>query len=355
MSQNHISRQITVAEMSPHVHSFAPGENKVNKISEWLIKWIEKSLKSGKIKPYDLLPAKGDLAFHTGVSKGTIQNVFRLVEDYGLLESKQKIGTYIVDRTKRCNAKLTSKRELTVEAIKKYIKDNDYKIGDCLISIRKLGQIIGNSTATIRIAIGTLISENILKKENNVFVINRIDFDLQEIQAQTLVEKIADKIKAYIMQNFQSGEKLPANFELAEKFNVSIKTIHDSIKLLSKDGLLFTRRGQYGTVVVNSNNSNIPYHYERIETKIREYIRTNCEVGAKLPSILEFAKSYEVSAKTVKKALDNLADEGYVTFVRGRYGGTFVTDIPQGNDGYKWLAINPDFIPHTENRRILEN
>ena len=336
MSQNHISQQITVAEMSPHV----------NKISEWLIKWIEKSLKSGKIKPYDLLPAKGDLAFHTGVSKGTIQNVFRLVEDYGLLESKQKIGTYIVDRTKRCNAKLTSKRELTVEAIKKYIKDNDYKIGDCLISIRKLGQIIGNSTATIRIAIGTLISENILNKDNN---------DLQEIQAQTLVEKIADKIKAYIMQNFQSGEKLPANFELAEKFNVSIKTIHDSIKLLSKDGLLFTRRGQYGTVVVNSNNSNIPYHYERIETKIREYIRTNCEVGAKLPSILEFAKSYEVSAKTVKKALDNLADEGYVTFVRGRYGGTFVTDIPQGNDGYKWLAINPDFIPHTENRRILEN
>ena len=81
-------RQITVAEMAPHVHSFLPNENKVNKISEWLINWIKKSMQNGSIKPYDFLPLKGDLAFHIGVSLGTMQNVFRIVEDYGLVESK---------------------------------------------------------------------------------------------------------------------------------------------------------------------------------------------------------------------------------------------------------------------------
>ena len=79
MSQNSAPRRITVAEMSPHVHSFLSGENKVNKISGWLISWIEKSLSTKSIKPYDLLPLKEDLAFHIGVSKGTIQNVFRNV------------------------------------------------------------------------------------------------------------------------------------------------------------------------------------------------------------------------------------------------------------------------------------
>ena len=59
---------------------------------------------------------------------------------------------------------------------------------------------------------------------------------------------------------------------------------------------------------------------------------------------------YEVSAKTVKKALDNLAEEGYITYTRGRYGGTFVTDIPPAvNEAYKWLAITPDYLQNSQN------
>ncbi len=346
MLQSNLPRQITVAEMAPHVHSFLPGENKVNKISSWLKNWIEKSLEKGVIKPYDLLPSKGDLAFHTGVSKGTIQSVFRVVEDCGLLESKQRIGTYIKfsSAVGQNNQKLTSKREYTVELIKRYLKENNYKTGDCLTSIRKLSKYLGISTATIRIAISTLMSEQVLRKENNVFVVNNIDFEISNVKQQTLVEKISIHIKKYIYANYQAGEKLPSNSELAEKFQVSIKTIHDAIKLLSKEGILFTRRGQYGTVVVDKIEKNIQYHYERIELKIRSYIMDNCEVGSRLPSIESISNEYRVSAKTVKKALDNLADEGYITFVRGRYGGTFVTDIPQVNESYKWLAINKEYV-----------
>ena len=306
MSKESAPRQISVAEMAPHVHSFLSGENKVNKISTWLIEWIKNNLKSKKIKPFDKLPAKADLAFHTGVSIGTIQNVFRFVEDSGLIESKQKIGTYIKDPKKVQNIeKLTSKRELAVEIIKKHIVEDGYRCGVCLASTRKLASLTGMSTATIRIAIGSLMSEGILEKVGNAFVIRAIDFEIDEVKTQTLVEKIAEQLRKYVVQNFGVGEKLPTNMELAEKFNVSIKTIHDAIKILSKEGLLHSRRGQYGTIVVNPEEKIELYHYEEIELKIKHYITQKCEVGTKLPSIGEFAEFFNVSPKTIKKALDN--------------------------------------------------
>ena len=91
LSQN----QITVADLAPHVHSFLPNENKVEKITKWLMNWISLSLDCGKIKPYDFMPSKMDLACHIGVSQGTMQNTFRNLEDSGYIESKQKIGSYI--------------------------------------------------------------------------------------------------------------------------------------------------------------------------------------------------------------------------------------------------------------------
>ena len=343
-------RRITVSEMAPHVHSFLPGENKAEKITAWLIDWLESSLASGKDKAYDMLPAKGDLAFHIGVSQGTIQNVFRYVEDYGLVESKQRIGTFISPAGKKCtNAKLTSKRELAVQEIKQYIKSNDLQIGDYIISTRKLAQATGISNATIRMALGVLVLDGIIKKVNNSFVVTNINYDLTPVCVQTLVEKTAERLKSYIIDNYAEGDKLPANMELASMFNVSVKTIHDSVKVLVKDGILYTRRGQYGTVVINSaENDNNLYNYERVEFRLRNYIAQNCEIGSKLPPIQSLSKIYSVSAKTIKKALDNLADDGYLTFTRGRYGGTFVTDIPQtANEAYKWLALSSDYVSNT--------
>ena len=350
MSQNIAPRRITVAEMSPHIHSFASGENKVNKISNWLIGWIKKSLESQKIKPYDLLPLKEDLAFHIGVSKGTIQNVFRCVEDSGWVESKQRLGTFV----KKCNQenkieKLTSKRELVVEKIKQYLVDNNYKSGYCLLSTRKLSKELNISAATIRMAIEILKSEGIVQKEGNVFVVCNMNFELKNITSQTLVEKIAENLKKYIRSNFKVGDKIPANFDLSKMFNVSVKTIHDAIKQLSKEGLLYTRRGKYGTVVLGDGKKNELYSYEKVELKIRHYICENCKVGEKLPTITDFAQMYDVSAKTIKNSLDNLAEEGYITYTRGRYGGTFVMDIPQASEGYKWLALNPVYFFDNEN------
>lgn len=345
MSQINTGRRITVAEMAPHVHSFLPGENKVNKIAQWLINWIKKSLLEGKIKPYDYLPTKGDLAFHTSVSLGTMQNVFRIVEDSGLIESRQKIGTYIKNPKEKNIEKLTSKREVAVEAVKNYITENKYKEGDCLISARKLSKELSIPFATIRLAVNSLISENIIIKEGKNFIIKSVKFNISNKEPRTLVEKIAEHINQYIKKNLKHGDKLPSNNTLSDMFSVSIKTIHDAIKILSVAGIVKTRRGYYGTIVVSANDEeNDLYYYEQVEQSIKKYIAENCKMGDKLPSVKNFAEVFDVSAKTIKNALDNLAAEGCINFIRGRYGGTFVTKIPVVYEkGYTWLALSPDF------------
>ena len=343
MQQKNIPRHITVAEMAPHVHSFLPGENKANKIFEWLSAWIKKSLENGNIKPYDYLPSKGDLAFHTGVSLGTMQNVFRMIEDTGLVESKQKIGTIIKNPNEKPSEKLTSKRDATGEIIKSYIKEQKYQTGDVLISTRKLGNLLGIPSTTVRIALNKLITEGIISKEKNVFIVKKTKFSVQIQEAQTLVNKIAEEIDKHIKKNLRKGDKLPSSNTLADMFNVSIKTIHDAIYVLQTAGIVKTRRGYYGTIVANTDDDSL-YFYEQVELKIKKYISDNCKPNDKLPTIKEFAEVFNVSTKTIKKALDLLEEDGYITFTRGRTGGTFVLEVPViSEQGYTWLALSPEF------------
>lgn len=338
--------------MTPHVHSFTPGENKADKLAKWIISWIVLSLKKGKIKPNDLLPSKEEFACHIGVSSGTMQNVFRIIEDAGYIESKQRVGSFVRDRNGKSVQKLTSKKDLAVENIKKYMKDNKLEAGDELIPTRELAKMIGVSTATIRAAVMSLVVQGVLEKKKNSFVMTGRSFRTHNVTAKTLVEKVAVNIKKYIIENLQPGEKLPSNKKLSEKFKISLKTVHDAVKLLSKEGVVYTRRGQYGTTVMSITDTNTPksYNYEIIEQKIKNLITSEFAVGEKLPAIKELAKKYVVSEKTVKKALDILSEEGYLTFVRGRYGGTFVTDIPASEkESYTWLALNTDYTEGMSN------
>ena len=175
-----------------------------------------------------------------------------------------------------------------------------------------------------------------------------VNYDVEVKQNMTLVEKVAESIRNYIKEELKPGDRLPVNAVLVKQFNVSVKTIHDAIQLLVKEGLLYTKRGQYGTIVLGDSVDEIidnQYIYEKFEQKIRHYISSNCEVGDKLPSIKNFSIQYNTSEKTIKKALDSLAEEGYIAFSRGRYGGTFLLDMPQDSkEAYKWLAINSDYV-----------
>ena len=78
-------------------------------------------------------------------------------------------------------------------------------------------------------------------------------------------------------------------------------------------------------------------------------IKTEYEAGMKLPSMEELSEKFDVSTNTIRKALKILSEKGIVDYERGRYGGTFVIDIPESteNSVYEWLAVTHDFAPMT--------
>ena len=333
-------------------------------------KWLTNVIKTNKsVKPNVLLPTKPDLAYLLGVSIGTIQNALRYIEDLGFVESKQCIGTIVKDpnNTESGLRKLTSKREVAITEIKKYIIENRLKVGENMPSSRALAKVIGCSTNTTRLALEYLGTINILehkfKNSNETgWEIISTNFVLDEIMDNsTLVKKVEEDLKNYISNNLRTGDKMPAHAELSEKLSVSIKTIHDALKSLIDQGILFARRGRYGTTVLRMPSEagigekpetsifapapeTAFYYYERTQNHIKKMIAENYEIGSKLPSITELSKELDLSPNTIRKAFHNLADEGYLAFSRGRYGGTFVIDIPETDEqAFKWLAVNPKY------------
>lgn len=348
---------------------------KATAIAKWLMSKIDNDK---NIKSNMLLPSKGELAYLLGVSSGTVQNALRYIEDMGYVESKQCIGTIIKDRSsENLLRKLTSKRETAVNAIKKYLKSKSFKIGDSLPSARNISFKIGCSANTTRLALEFLSSIGILAhnqknlKESG-WTVNSLEFDVKDFESEnvTLVKKVESDLKKYINDNLKVGDRIPAHGTLSKELSVSIKTIHDALKMLIDEGILLSRRGRYGTVVLKMPDSKIAsasketsifasapeaafYYYEKTQNHIKKMIAEKYEVGSKLPSIVELSKELDLSPNTIRKAFHNLAKEGYLAFSRGRYGGTFVIDIPD-EQTFKWLSVNPKYAKVKIDDNILQ-
>lgn len=354
-------KQLEISEINKKLPDLKHiSEPKSMVIAKWIMDRIDSDL---NIKPKSLLPSKADLAYLLGVSIGTIQNSLRYVEDMGYVESKQCIGTIIRDKNSKDSSlrKLTSKREMSINAIKKYIKDKNLHEGDKLPSTRSLAVQIECSSNTTRLALENLVMSNIIKASEFGFIVKSTDFEVENNSNETLVKKVETDLKNYITQNLKIGDKIPAHAELSNELSVSIKTIHDALKTLINEKILLARRGRYGTTVIkmpeteniiqNKETSifaSAPetafYYYEKTQNYIKKMIADNYEIGAKLPSILELSKQLDLSPNTIRKAFHNLAKEGYLAFSRGRYGGTFVIDIPDTDEHtFKWLAVNPKY------------
>ena len=348
-------------------------ESKSISIAKWLTHLIDNDK---NIAPGTLLPSKPDLAYLLGVSIGTIQNSIRYIEDLGYVESKQCIGTIVKDRKNpdKSIRKLTSKREIAINSIKMLIVDKGIATGEMLPSSRNISTVIGCSANTTRLALEYLGTKGIIEhkfKNSNEsgWILKSTDFEIDKDASKnvTLVKKVEDDLKQYIIKNLSTGSKMPAHSELSKALSVSIKTIHDALKTLIDEGILMPRRGRYGTTVIkmpDDKNLSIKketsifapavdtafYYYEKTQSHIKKMIAENYEIGAKLPSIMELSQELNLSPNTIRKAFHNLAKEGYLAFSRGRYGGTFVIDIPENEEeAFKWLAVNPQYAEIYDN------
>ena len=68
------------------------------------------------------------------------------------------------------------------------------------------------------------------------------------------------------------------------------------------------------------------------------------EAGDKLPSMKDFSNKLNMSVSTVKKAVHQLISQGILFAQKGKYGGLFIVEMPQREDSYTWLAINPSYF-----------
>ncbi len=339
--------------------------NKTEVLSKWLMKAIDTGLNNNTFTYGQLLPKKAEFAYALGVSLGTIQNVLRILEDNDYIYSKQCIGSILKDRTdKELNIrKQTSKKDFAEEKIKQYIKTNNLLIGDKLPASRQLSRELDITLNTLRSASSSLISDGILEyNKNKELIIKTLNFDTNnKTDETTLVLKVKEDLKNHISKNYNIGDKLESHSKLAKMFNVSMKTIHNALQILAKENILLPRRGAYGTTVINTSEKSAfepkremsifapaketaYYHYQRIQTKIKNIIAQEYDIGSKLPSINELSQMLDVSPNIIRKALNNLSKSGIVRFTRGRYGGTYVIDIPESKEQtFRWLAVNPQY------------
>lgn len=369
--------RVEISQLPKEIPDFqAPGATKDTLIADWLKNWIIDSLKTGALTESHLLPKKGDIATYLGVSVGTVQNAIRYIEDDGHVESKQRIGTLIrnADNSGQRMRKQTSKRDQAVVAIKQYIVEKEFQPGQTLPSAREIAKAIKSAPNTTRLALEFLSSNGILKSLGNRG--NKANWALREvpqidagsvcsIESETLIDQLERDLKKLIADSFEINDKLPSHLELSDIFKVSIKTVHDAMKRLSDQGIIRSKRGRYGTYVVRKPDASklmpadtsifVPaeevsfYNYEKVEQHIKAIIRQNYKVGDKLPAMGVLSKELDVSSNTIRKALQNLSKAKMVSFSRGRYGGTYVTRVPdakeaEGGKPFTWVSINPETV-----------
>lgn len=353
-----------------------PGATKDGLIAQWLKDWITAGIASGELTESHLMPKKADIAKYLGVSIGTVQNAIRFIEDEGYVESKQRIGT-IISNPERDGSrlrKLTSKRDQAVVAVKKLILDRNIQPAEALPSAREIARIIGSAPNTTRLALEFLASQDVVENRGargnkaNWFLqaipVMSEDEAVKAIESDTLIDQVERDLKTLIAKSFQVGDKLPSHLDLAETLKVSIKTVHDAMCRITEQGIVQSKRGRYGTYILRMPDMDklfsteeaasifmpaqeaLFYNYEKVEKHLKALVAKKFKVGDKLPSMSQLAEALDVSSNTIRKALQNLSQDGIVRFERGRYGGTFVTKVPevQEEKSFAWVSINPETI-----------
>ncbi|MDU3009642.1 MAG: GntR family transcriptional regulator [Peptoniphilus harei] len=113
--------------------------------------------------------------------------------------------------------------------------------------------------------------------------------------------------------------------------------------------------------IILINGSAIPL-YEQIKNAIKENIlKNNVEEGEQLPSVRTLSKDLKVSILTVKKAYDELEEEGFVesrqglgTFVAGKDSEVKREELQKKLEENLQEAINLSIQLNLDKKTILE-
>src|SRR5262245_35469421 len=94
-----------------------------------------------------------------------------------------------------------------------------------------------------------------------------------------------------------------------------------------------------GDLRASAGNSKLSYKFQRLRERLRAAVASG-ELSGKLPGERQLARRFHVNAKTLSKALTDLAAEGVLDRSIGR--GTFVKGTAPSHTataGNRWLVI----------------
>ncbi len=138
----------------------------------------------------------------------------------------------------------------------------------------------------------------------------------EKTDKKLLGEQVEEQLMNFILQEpVEIGQRLPNEFELAEKFGVGRSTIREAVKSLVSKGILEVRRGSGTYVVSNSAIENDPLGLAHLNDKFKLALEL-CDVRIMLePEIAAAAAEHATKAEV--KELQKLCDEVEKLYLNG--------------------------------------
>lgn len=133
-------------------------------------------------------------------------------------------------------------------------------------------------------------------------------YQIDKVNKKLLASQVEDELMEYILKTpVNIGEKIPNEYDLAEKYGVGRSTIRETVKSLVSKGILEVRRGD-GTYVISTNTSeDDPFGLSRFTDKY-ELALELFEVRLMLEPEIAALAAQKAGAKE-KKEIMELCDE----------------------------------------------
>ena len=92
---------------------------------------------------------------------------------------------------------------------------------------------------------------------------------MNNINKKLVSSQVEDELAHFIMKDCRVGDRLPNEFQLAQKFNTSRSTIREVVKSLASQGILEVRQGSGTYVTALKRVDDDPLHLSRHKDKYR--------------------------------------------------------------------------------------
>ncbi|MGN1142564.1 MAG: FadR/GntR family transcriptional regulator [Oliverpabstia sp.] len=142
-------------------------------------------------------------------------------------------------------------------------------------------------------------------------------YQFEKVSKKLLGSQVEDELMNFILQEpIEVGQKIPNEFELAEKFGVGRSTVREAVKSLVSKGILEVRRGSGTFVISTYTMEDDPLGLSRFEDKFKLALEL-FDVRLMLePEIASLACDYATEEE--KKQLKLLCDEVEQVYKSGK-------------------------------------